>query len=82
MPFLPEDVNPEEPLVLQSEDVDGFHGAIYHQASDADGDRQMMSGVDSNDQMNAVFGMMWPNTLFDTAEKGHDDSWMDFLNGI
>ncbi|KAL6835481.1 fungal-specific transcription factor domain-containing protein [Trichoderma camerunense] len=82
MPFLPEDVNSEEPLVLQSEDVDGFHGAIYHQASDADGDRQMMSGVDSNDQMNAVFGMMWPNTLFDTAEKGHDDSWMDFLNGI
>lgn len=82
MPFLPEDVNSKEPLVLQSEDVDGFHGAIYHQASDADGDRQMMSGVDSNDQMNAVFGMMWPNTLFDTAEKGHDDSWMDFLNGI
>ncbi|KAJ4863530.1 fungal specific transcription factor domain-containing protein [Trichoderma breve] len=82
MPLLPEDVNSEETLVLQSEDVGGFNSAIYRQASDADGDRQMMSGVDSNDQMNAVFGMMWPNTLFDTAEKGHDDSWMDFLNGI
>ncbi|KAM6486334.1 fungal-specific transcription factor domain-containing protein [Trichoderma sp. SZMC 28011] len=82
MPLLPEDVNSEETLVPQSEDVDGFNSAIYRQASDADGDRQMMSGVDSNDQMNAVFGMMWPNTLFDTAEKGHDDSWMDFLNGI
>ncbi|KAK0758787.1 hypothetical protein N5P37_008270 [Trichoderma harzianum] len=82
MPLLPEDVNSEESLVLQSEDVDGFNSAIYRQDSDADGDRQMMSGVNSNDQMNAVFGMMWPNTLFDTADKGHDDSWMDFLNGI
>lgn len=81
MPLL-EDVTPEEPPVLQSEGVDGLHSAIYCQASDTDGDRQMMTGVNSNDQMNAVFSMMWPNTLFDTADKGHDDSWMDFLNGI
>ncbi|UKZ45885.1 hypothetical protein TrVGV298_000078 [Trichoderma virens] len=79
---LLENANAEEISALQSGDLNKAHGGIYLQASDADGDRPMISGDNTNDQMNAVFSMMWPNTLFDTAGKEHEDSWMDFLNGI
>ncbi|KAL7941883.1 fungal-specific transcription factor domain-containing protein [Trichoderma barbatum] len=79
---LPEDADAGGIATLQPEDVGGAHGGSYRPGSDADGDKPMMSADNSNDQINAVFSMMWPNTLFDTADKEHDNSWMDFLNGI
>ncbi|KAL7933866.1 fungal-specific transcription factor domain-containing protein [Trichoderma chlorosporum] len=81
MPLLG-DVNAEDMSSLQSKDVDEAYRGISRQAPDTDEDRSMTSMDNPNHQMNAVFSMMWPNTLFDSADKEHEDTWMDFLNGI
>ncbi|KAL6879354.1 fungal-specific transcription factor domain-containing protein [Trichoderma novae-zelandiae] len=79
---LLDDASLEATSTLQPESVFSVHGEAFHHTSDADGDRRMMPVDDPHDHMHAVFSMMWPNALFDTADKGHDDSWMDFLNGV
>jgi transcriptional regulatory protein GAL4 len=80
MPLL-EDTNIED-SACQPEDIKGTYGGVYPQESDVDGDRSMAAADNSHDPMNAVFSMMWPNALFDGVDNEHDDSWMDFLNGI
>ncbi|RFU76080.1 fungal specific transcription factor domain-containing [Trichoderma arundinaceum] len=81
-PHLPADANLENASAPQLGYLDDAHSRPYHQASDADGDNTMMPIDGSHDPMNAMFSMMWPNALFDAADKERDDSWMDFLNGI
>lgn len=79
----------EIPLVeeINVQDADGgeyssgIYGGAHHQVADGDGDRSMAAADISNDQMDAVFSMMWPNALLDGGQE-QDDSWMDFLNGI
>lgn len=78
IPLL-EDVNVQDPNC--GEDASGVYGGAYHQFSDVDGDRSMAAADTSNDQMDAVFSMMWPNALLDGGQE-QDDTWMDFLNGM
>jgi transcriptional regulatory protein GAL4 len=78
IPLL-EEINPQDPNC--GEDTSGIYGGAHHQVADADGDRSMAAVDTSNDQMDAVFSMMWPNALLDGGQE-QDDSWMDFLNGI
>ncbi|KAH0497666.1 hypothetical protein TgHK011_004955 [Trichoderma gracile] len=79
---LPDDARLEATSTLQPESVFDVHDAFFRHTSEAVGDRPMMPTENSHNHMNAVFSMMWPNALFDTAAKENDDSWMDFLNGI
>lgn len=79
---LGEDSASNDIFTHQQEIVDSIHSDVHRQSSDINGDSSMISGENSNDQMDAVFSMMWPNALFDIEDKGHENSWMDFLNGI
>jgi transcriptional regulatory protein GAL4 len=79
IPLL-EDSNAQDPNY--GEDVSGgIYGGAHHQVSDVDGDRSMAAADASNEQMDAVFSMMWPNVLLEGGQE-QDDSWMDFLNGM